>query len=934
MSQLGPKEQAVLNALASEGKEYQNYFFSKAKDLKWFGSLKEQGYFDASQNPPPQESEEKGLFTIPTWPALRYLENVSLECSRPENRTYAEDLLQIIRNVTRPPSGQRTDNYRTWPAFARILSNLPNDLIKESDIDLVGDWLDSKFGSSVLGRDLSKKFLSKLLRSPDQADWEKATKLVETVTQIRVVEKVYGKEHKFMKKEAHTALESYSLKGLFEANALMLGKRAGSKVVTILVGRLKESFTTDSDDDLSYIWRRAIEEHEQNVATDQTKHILVSAIRDVLLGLASEGQDEAKGVLSALLNHELALMHRIAFHTINSNYSTYRELLWEVIGPQWFKSVYQHELYQLLSQNFSNFTPPEQERLIDIVQSLTRDWPEDEDRDLLDKRMRLTWLQAIRGKGSPRADRLYDEYLSVIPYQPKHPDFASYTETRVGNIPPQSREALLSMSIPEIIGYLKDFQETGHWDDPTEEGLADVLMEAVKGRPQRFDEEALSFVNCKLGYQYELLRGFEEAWRAKKVFNWESVLEFCQKVIEPDNFWQLGDRAPDVHLRATRSWITSAICGLISAGVRSDEWAFHESLLPKAEKIILKILEKEPPTAEGRDDDAMTEALNTPKGRCIDALIAYSLRRARLLASRMEDRDQFWQHIQPFFDHELNKCRNGNYEFSALAGSCVLQLHYLSRAWLESNFNRIFSLEYERNWLCAMQGYFYVSLVHPDIYGWLKTNGHLTKVLEQGVPNPDVRKRIIQQIAVQYLEGEEALEGNGPFSLIIHEWKQDDISEIVCLFWQSRKNEVSQRARQRVLDFWKSCAARIQSHEQDNAAILSYLCLLASYLSQVGQEEESWLVQAAPYVDVNHNSSFFIEYLEGLVEEFPKAVAKAYLAMLTKALPTFEEENICSIVGKLYSRGLKEEANHIVNNYAKKGYEFLREVYEKNRSRT
>ena len=50
MSQLGPKENAALNLLASEGKEYENYFFSKAKDLKWFGSLKERGYFDAPKN--------------------------------------------------------------------------------------------------------------------------------------------------------------------------------------------------------------------------------------------------------------------------------------------------------------------------------------------------------------------------------------------------------------------------------------------------------------------------------------------------------------------------------------------------------------------------------------------------------------------------------------------------------------------------------------------------------------------------------------------------------------------------------------------------------------------------------------------------------------------------------------------------------------------
>lgn len=95
MSQLKPEEQAVLNALDSEGKEYQNYFFSKAKDLKWFRPLKDLGYFQPSQNPPPQESDEKGLYMIPVWPALLYLEKLSPELARPENRNYAGEIIQI-----------------------------------------------------------------------------------------------------------------------------------------------------------------------------------------------------------------------------------------------------------------------------------------------------------------------------------------------------------------------------------------------------------------------------------------------------------------------------------------------------------------------------------------------------------------------------------------------------------------------------------------------------------------------------------------------------------------------------------------------------------------------------------------------------------------------------------------------------------------------
>lgn len=931
MSSLEPKEQAVLNALKTEGREYQNYFFSKiakVADLKWFRPLKEARYFDAANNPHPQESEEKGLFTIPHWPVLGYLEKVSIECSKPENRSYAEDLIQIIRNVTRPINGEKADNYRTWSAFARIMANLPNDLIGLDDIALIGDWLASKFDSLLLGHELSRQLLPKFLRSSEPADWEKAAKLVEVILPVRWVEKVYGKDREFTEKEAHTALDAYSLKELFEKNATLLGRRAGKQVISGLIGRLEEALALDRDDEFSYVWRPAIEEHEQNIGIDDTRNILVSALRDVLLGFCSEPQAESKEVLRALLVYRLKLVRRIALYTLSVNFSAYRELFWEVLNAEWFDSVFKHELYALLSNNFSGFSPEEQNRIIDIIQSLTRDWIDTVDKTLMDKTIRLDWLQALKGKGNKRVDQLYGEYLNVGSPS-DHPEFASYSKGRWGNVVPFSTEVILGKSIPEIVALLKDFKQTGSWDDPTEEGLADVLRNAVKAKPEKFDTELRNFKDCKLAYQYEIIWGFEQAWNEKKVFNWEKVLDFCKEIVDCGEFWRLGDMAPDKNLRATRSSVTSAICGLILDGVRNDEWAFEESLLPKAETIIRKILVNEPAKAEGRDKDPVTEALYTSKGRCLDTLIGYSLRNSRLIDRRKGDRDRFWNHIKPVYDHELEQCRNANFEFSTLAGLYVLQLHYLSKSWLHDHFNLIFSVEYERNWLCAMQGYSYVKLVHNDIYSWLKQQGHFRKVLNTDIKNPEVRKNVIQHIAVAYLEGDEDLTGRSLLAQILEGWKQKDISEILWFFWHNKHLKENEAKRKRILDFWKLCSEKIQSREEENRTVLSDLCLLAYYLTEIGDDEKARLIQAAPYADVQHHSSFFLEYLDRLADQFPAAVAEAYCAMLTKTIPTYQEKSILSIVEKLYSKGLKQQANEIANNYAKSSVYLLKDLYQK-----
>ena len=928
MSTLNPEELAVLNALSSEGKEYQNYFFSKAKDLKWFRPLKDSGYFQASNNPPPQESDEKGLYTIPVWPAVLYLEKISPELSKLENRSYAEEIMQIIREVSLPASGTKADNYRTWTAFTRILSNIPVDLIQSSDLDLLGDWIKSQFGTSLLGREIGQHLFPKFLQSNNPPDLKKAVKLIEIVTEVRIIEKVFGKDHKV--KEVHAALDSYSLRELFKQNSELLGKRVGQEVVKILSRRIKASFASDSHDELSYIWRRAIEDHAQNIGAEDTEHVLVSALRDVLDSFSSEKTDEARDVLRALLLDESVLIRRIALHAISKYYCHYHELFWEIIGPQWFQSEYRHELYHLIDLNFSKFLLPEQTRLIEIIQSLTYEHSDEEDNDQRNMARRLDWLHAIRGKGNAQADQMYDQYLGVTEYVPKHPDFSSYSEVRYGNLAPRSKDQLLKLPIEDIVAYLREFEETGHWEDPTREGLADVLMEAVKEDPKKFDAEVHRFLESKLAYQYEILRGFEEAWRSGKSFDWKAVLTFCEQLIDRKGFWELKDKRPDAHLRATRSWITTVISSLISCGVSNDDWAFDETFLPLAERIILKIIKNEPATAKGRDDDALTEAMNTPKGRCIDSLMAYSLRNARLLDSKGQDRKTFLVRMEKVFDDELDRCVSGNYEFSALAGRNILQFHYLSQEWLKRRFNDIFSLKSEKNWRCAIQGYSFVNLVHPDIYAWLKDNGHLQKVLNLNWRNKDVRKKIIQQVAVQYIGGQESLTSDSLFADILRSGKEKDISEIIWQFWVGRNQKLSENQRRRILDFWKWCSDKIRTHEEENAQILSALLQLTCYLSEMGQDEEAMVIQAAPYADVGHHSSFFIEYLNDLSAQFPKAVANIFLAMLTRSVPTFREEHIVSIVKNLYSHDLKIEANDIVNIYEMKGHTFLRTLYSKN----
>lgn len=87
----------------------------------------------------------------------------------------------------------------------------------------------------------------------------------------------------------------------------------------------------------------------------------------------------------------------------------------------------------------------------------------------------------------------------------------------MGKLSSRLKEQLLALSVHEVASYLRiSDKQTGNWDDPTEEGLADLLMQAVKDDPTKFVAEIDAFLGSKLGYQYEILRGLEEAWNANK----------------------------------------------------------------------------------------------------------------------------------------------------------------------------------------------------------------------------------------------------------------------------------------------------------------------------------------------------------------------------------------------------------------------------------
>ena len=324
----------------------------------------------------------------------------------------------------------------------------------------------------------------------------------------------------------------------------------------------------------------------------------------------------------------------------------------------------------------------------------------------------LQWLSAIEGKGSDEADRWYRELSadpaigSLLP----HPDFHSFTQVSYGTGPtPYSTEELVAFAgTGSLVEKLNAFTETNPWDGPTEASLVETLVGAVSADPEPFLHGLPTFLNARRPYQYGIIAGFKKLWDATGEATtsidwndaWLRLIGFFESLIGNDAFWIESDGN-----RSYRDWISAVIAEFLRAGTRKDEKAYDPALLRRTWPLVQILVERSPEKTELDKSDPMNRAINSPKGKAIEALVDHALRVCRINDKETGSHTAAWSQMKPVFDAESAKCRNTNFEFSTLAGAYIAHMHYIDRQWCEENLERIFPLDSPTNCRCALDGF-------------------------------------------------------------------------------------------------------------------------------------------------------------------------------------------------------------------------------------
>lgn len=750
-----PKQvEEVVELIADEALE--RYFFrhlAASENLGWFEPLRQRGFFDT----PPEPIERKGEISYPAWPALWYLVAVAPKC--PDRVIKAAEkihthspflMLDLVRAARSMP-----------PAYAAQM------------VPLVVRWADEgmKVEENVV-------YLATYLAQEDQ--WEAALKLVELIL---------SPQEQQLPQKANSKAERYLLQAFVERGLAFFLEHHPLEMLRIVQRNLERAIDIEEREgqDSSWIWRSAIEPHEQNLELGGIKDLLVDAATQTLSAVVRNVPDQGRRIVEAYLGHRYSIFRRLAIHTIRLNVGLWPDLVEHLFTEQQYlkdTEIY-HEYWMLMHDAYGSLPASVQDTFAKrLLNELPQERMEDERQYHRQRCWVLRRLWAIKDSLSSDEHRrvlteLVDEYE-----EPDHPSLLSYTRAVWGSISPKTFEELSRLPHGEILAELRKKLPFDFADEPTQEGLADALNAAVASNPQHFAPMAPELLGPDIPpiYTYHALWGFREAWKEGRTFDWEPVLDLCDEVSRTREEETESGEPPDMrpgYWVITYASARSAVADLLKTGVIRDDNAISPRFLGRVQDILLVLADDPNPSPEyerkwraERPRGILDLALNVIRGKAIEALLQYALHFARIRAKEREQEEKpipsgsrMQNEVKDKLTEKLDKQADPSLAVHSLFGKYLPNLHYLDKEWVVAHLEDIFPRRAEMSdyWEAAWDGY----LFRGDFFGYLYEilRPYYRYAVEQmalgmqGKAGSELsRGRLARHLAALYWRGVETLE--------------------------------------------------------------------------------------------------------------------------------------------------------------------------------
>lgn len=694
------------------------------------------------------------------------------------------------------------------------------------------------------------------------------------------------------------------------------------------------SFTLNNDFE-SLLGLEPISDLQDNqTAGNPVLNAFALILRNWLRAWAVSDSEKARPVLQLLTEkqrYQLPFFKRFVIYMVGKNWPDLKDFFWQAItetnnDTAFSIDVYKVELYETLKEAKFQLDNRDVQRLKAIF---TQGPVGERHYSASPDAWRYRWLDALEG-----SEEFSGDLTTVSSKFNKKRDFSTdgRVNIRVGHVSPVSKEELAAMSPLDVAKMLSNFKSTGGWDDPTEEGLADMLSQVVEENPEPFAVSIESFLNANYLYTYDLLFGFNKALRKGKTFDWFKILNFCLAYISSEPF-ENESLQSDEDPRATKEWIYGEVANLISEGSKGERDEFGHQELLLAEKIVIFLCSKLKPSKVTDQDtiykDFIMHSLNSTQGKTLRAVLDCSLKDARHRNMPELNAGVWKETLKVSFSDTLDK---GIIDGYILQGMYLPQFMFLDNQWLRTQIVKNVTLDFNE-WAAFMGGIGFGKPISGDYYPIM--HPHYARAVEINYIDTHYNSGILRHLLAFYFwDYESSFEQSLLFKALIDP-PPTLISELIKLVSQQKPSmkelEESEYVRliNKIVRIWQLILEKFEVIEPEAKTDHRQLGFFIDFirpgdLNQVTTE----LISKTILLLKDQGSFFLLKQLLKLCE--PRNAE--FVGKLVKQIDiayNFDNKSLEELVEFLYQNNQNDAANEIISKLTIRGMDFLKPIYFK-----
>lgn len=707
-------EEVVKRALEVIGKSRSNYeyFFAHLTAADWLDPLAEQGFF---RKPEPPIREGDGV-RYPFRPESRYLARVA--GSAPDR------VLEVALAIP------ETDNVRVHEDLAQAAIAMPASLAAKW-VEREVQWLEGQRRAFFLLPDELGRLITHLAEGGEvDAAFVLARALLEPLVPEKKPEgdeTIRWPANPVLRVDPHDYSELLRLR-VPELAAIRpletLEMLSDFLEAAIRIYMREDDGGHERSTDYSYLWRPAIEEHEQNALREpyDAKGLLTLTIRDLSERLTEQDAALLPQVVDLLERRNWPVLRRIALHLLR-RFAPLEEAM-PLIAERLVSEEHllaigeQHEYGLLLRDQFVHLSNDDQQKILKSIETGfdpeayargSEKWSgqrlTDEDiaaaRDYWQLR-RLSFIaDDLRDEWKERYDALVAKRGA-----PEQTEFPSHSVMWTGPNSPRSDEELTAMTIDELVSFLREWRPSGKIEGPSPEGLGRALAAQVRSRLEEFASQADRFIGLEATYVRSLLDGLPQAEGEKLSFEWAAVLKLARWVVEqPREIPGRSEAGVNDDVDPSWGWARKSVARLLGIGFESQTAPLPAELRALVWEILRPITDDPDPTPEheaqygGSNMDPLTLSINSTRGEAMHSVVRYCIwvRRQLETAPDADERlkrgfDEMPEARETLNVH-LDPARDSSVAVRAIYGQWLPWLLMIDEKWTRDNVGKLFPVD-------------------------------------------------------------------------------------------------------------------------------------------------------------------------------------------------------------------------------------------------